>query len=79
MQLPKENLDLFKFKIGKDSKVLIYYNGKLLLTYSGKKGESFLKKISGLNIKDQQMVMAKLTGNFKRGNERVAKKKDKNN
>jgi len=76
--MPEENLELFSHKIGKDSKVMIYYRSKLLLTYSGKKGESFMKKVKGLNIKDQQMVMAKLTGNFKRGNERTAKNKDKN-
>jgi len=76
--MPEENLDLFSYKIGKDNKVLIYYSGKLVLTYSGKKGASFLKKIKGLSSKDQQMIIAKLTGNFKRGNEKLAKSKDKN-
>lgn len=71
--MPIENLDLFSYKIGKDNKVMFYYSGKLLLTYSGKKGESFLKKIEGLSKIDEQMIMAKLTGNFKRGNEKFAK------
>jgi len=76
--MPQENLELFSYKIGKDTKVMIYYSGRLLLTYSHKKGASFLKKIRGLDYKDQQMIMAKLTGNFKRGNEKNAKNIDKN-
>jgi len=70
--MPKENLELFEYKIGKDYKVMIYYSGKLLLTYTKKKAASFLKKISKLNVQDQQMMMAKITGNFKRGNEKQA-------
>lgn len=76
--MPVENLDLFSYKIGKDTKVMIYYDDRLLLTYSKKKAASFLKKIRGIDYKDQQMIMAKLTGNFKRGNERNAKNTDKN-
>jgi len=75
--MPEENLDLFSYKIAKDAKVMIYYDGKLIFTYSGKKGANLLKKLTGLSDEDQQLFLAKLTGNFKRGNERVAKNKDK--
>jgi hypothetical protein len=39
----------------------------------GKQAEKFIRQISGLEGKDAQLVMAKITGNFKRGNERLAK------
>jgi len=36
----------------------------------GKKAEDFIKKIKNAEGKDAQLIMAKITGNFKRGNER---------
>lgn len=75
--MPKENLALFSYYKSKDAKVMIYFGGKLVLTYSGNKGTNLLKKINSLSDEDQQLYLAKLTGNFKRGNEKVAKNKDK--
>jgi len=68
--MPQENLSLFSFKATKDEKVMIYYSNKLIMTFSGKKGSALLKKLSSKNEEEQQMILAKLTGNFKRGNER---------
>jgi len=39
------------------------------MTLKGKKAMSFLERVSKLNDTEQQLVMAKITGNFKRGNE----------
>ena len=36
----------------------------------GAKALSFLQRVAGLDDAGQQLVMAKATGNFKRGNER---------
>jgi hypothetical protein len=36
----------------------------------GKEAQRFIDKIGCLNDQEAQLVMAKITGNFKRGNER---------
>jgi hypothetical protein len=59
----------FAFRATKDGKVFITWRGLPALTLQGKKAETFLARISDLNEERQQLVMAKATGNFKRGNE----------
>jgi len=61
---------VFSFRETKDGKVFIAWHGKPVMTLKGKDAQQFLQKITGLDHKDAQLVMAKLTGNFKRGNER---------
>lgn len=39
------------------------------MVLKGGKAESFLRRVAGLDAAGQQLVMAKVTGNFKRGNE----------
>lgn len=51
-------------------KVLISWRGKEVTVLKGSKAISFLARISGLDVREQQMAMAKITGNFKRGNEK---------
>jgi len=58
----------FSFLSGKD-KVIIYWNNKEVKTIKGDDAEKFLMNISDMNDKQAQLYMAKLTGNFKRGNE----------
>jgi len=40
------------------------------MVLKGHGAKSFLDRITGLDVVGQQKVMAKVTGNFKRGNER---------
>jgi len=61
---------IFSYRALKDGKVLIYWREKHVTTLAGKSAEKFLAKIAGLDGKDAQLVMAKVTGNFKHGNER---------
>ncbi|MCA9947585.1 MAG: hypothetical protein KC449_29095, partial [Anaerolineales bacterium] len=61
------------FREGKDQKVFIFWHGKQVKILKGKQAQKFLVKISGLAHKEAQLVMAKATGNFKRGNERQNK------
>jgi len=67
--------EIFTYRTTKDKKVFISYEGRQVTTLSGKKAEDFIKKIHGLEGKDAQLVMAKATGNFKRGNEKLFKGK----
>lgn len=42
----------------------------MVTTLRGKDADRFLAKVVGADDQTAQMVMAKVTGNFKRGNER---------
>lgn len=62
--------EVFTYQISKDKKVFIYWSGKQVKVFKGKEAQKFISKIIGLDDKEVQLVMAKVTGNFKRGNER---------
>ncbi|MCL2169455.1 MAG: hypothetical protein FWB74_05450 [Defluviitaleaceae bacterium] len=67
--------EIFSYRITKDKKVFISYEGKQVTTLSGKKADEFIRKIENAKVKEAQLIMAKVTGNFKRGNEKLFKKK----
>jgi hypothetical protein len=64
----------FSYKTSKDNKIFIYWHEKQVTILKGKESEKFLSKILNADIKEQQLVMAKVTGNFKHGNEKDIKK-----
>ncbi|MCL1786491.1 MAG: hypothetical protein FWG38_00780 [Defluviitaleaceae bacterium] len=66
--------EVFTYRITKDNKVFISYEGKQVTTLSGKNADAFIAKIQGATDKATQLIMAKATGNFKRGNEKLFKK-----
>lgn len=67
--------DQFDYQVTKDNKVLIYFHNKHIKTLSGKHAHKFIAQIDGLSGADEQLVLARVTGNFKRGNEREGKNK----
>lgn len=56
----------FTFQRRKDGTVVITHHGRTAATLRGKKAEQFIAKLGG----DDQGLMARMTGNYKRGNER---------
>lgn len=61
----------FSYQISKDNTVFIEFHGKCVKILKGKEAEKFLKRIEvAENGKEEQLILAKITGNFKRGNER---------
>jgi len=66
--------EVFTYKLTKDRKVFISCHGKQVTTLSGSKAEAFIADIEGSDRKEAQLIMAKITGNFKRGNEKLFKK-----
>ncbi|MDQ0155449.1 hypothetical protein [Robertmurraya andreesenii] len=61
----------FNFRVTKDNTVFLDYNGRQVKVLKGTEAEKFLKKISvAESTTEAQLIMAKITGNFKRGNER---------
>ena len=63
--------EVFTYRISKDDKVFIYWHGKQVTILRGKEAQKFISKTNSLDGKELQLVMAKVTGNFKRGNERL--------
>ncbi|GGA36331.1 hypothetical protein [Psychrobacillus lasiicapitis] len=61
----------FSYQITKDDTVFILFQGKRVKTLKGKEAEKFLERIEdAVDEKEEQLILAKITGNFKRGNER---------
>ena len=63
---------IFDFQETKDGRILLYWEGKHIKTLKGKAAQKFLAQIdSAADEFAEQLIMAKATGNFKRGNERT--------
>ena len=62
--------EVFSYRLNQEGKVFLFWHGRQVKILKGKEAEKFLRRIAGLADKEAQLVMAKVTGNFKRGNER---------
>ncbi|TXT54382.1 MAG: hypothetical protein BAJATHORv1_70082 [Candidatus Thorarchaeota archaeon] len=54
--------------------VHIYWYSKLVTVLRNEMAIKFLEKITPADEKEAQLIMAKITGNFRRGNERARRK-----
>lgn len=67
---------VFTYRISKNNTVFISYEGKEIKIVKGKEAERLTGRIqSATTDKEVQLALAKITGNFKRGNERTVNKK----
>jgi hypothetical protein len=64
--------EVFSYRASKDGKVFIAWYGKQVMILKDKAAQRFLASVAELDQRAAQLVMAKITGNFKRGNERRA-------
>lgn len=60
----------FSYRVGKDGLVTLFWEGRPVRTVKGPAAEKFLAAVQGADPFAAQLAMAKITGNFKRGNER---------
>lgn len=60
----------FDYREDKDGKIFLFWEGRQVKILKGRAAEKFLGKVAGLSKEGVQLELAKLTGNFKRGNER---------
>jgi hypothetical protein len=58
----------FTFEVRKSGEIVIRHHGRLAAVLRGRTADRFLTEMNGGT--DQQARMARLTGNYKRGNER---------
>ena len=61
---------VFSCQKSKDGKVFIYWYTRQVMVLKNRKAQKFIERTDGLDDRETQLVMAKMTGNFKRGNER---------
>ena len=66
----------FSYRRTKDGLVRISYAGKVVTTLAGADAARFLARIESGDAKAAQLAMAKATGNFKHGNERISMDRD---
>lgn len=64
----------FEYKELKDGKVQIYWNSKPVMLLKGAEAHKLLKRLENSEGKQTQLILAKVTGNFKRGNEKNSSK-----
>jgi hypothetical protein len=57
--------------VTRDRKVFIHWRGKQVRTLAGPAAEKFIAQVGKASAGQAQLLMARLTGNFKRGNERT--------
>ena len=60
----------FSYRTSKDGMVFLEFYGRIVKTLRDRAADRFLERIAALEPLEVQLVLAKLTGNFKRGNER---------
>ncbi len=60
----------FAWRATKDGRVRISWQGRVVTTLAGARAARFLREIEGADVEGEQLLLARATGNFKRGNER---------
>lgn len=58
--------------------IVITHHGKNATVLRGARATQFLDDVDGADDRSEQELMARLTGNYKRGNERTAKNHPRN-
>lgn len=60
----------FAWQETKDGRVRISWRGRVVTTLTGGRAATFVRQAEGADEEAAQLLMARATGNFKRGNER---------
>lgn len=63
--------DPFDYQWTKSGSLLVYRGGKLIVTVSGAKADAVRDRL-GVDPERDQQILARITGNYRRGNERIA-------
>ena len=63
--------EVFSYRATKDGKVFLFWQGKQVKVLKGMVAQKFLRDVVDVDQQGAQLMMAKITGNFKRGNEHL--------
>jgi hypothetical protein len=79
MQDPADSHDLgFTYRLRKNGDVEIFHRGRLASTLRGNDAEDFKQEAGEESSAEAQQLMARVTGNYKHGNERKASQHPRN-
>ena len=62
----------FSHRARKNGDVEVFHKGRIAATLRGQQAQEFLVEVESGEFADGQQLMARLTGNYKHGNERAA-------
>jgi hypothetical protein len=65
--------DEFGWQATKDGRVRITWGGRVVTTLAGAAAARFMHQVEGADEETVQGLLARATGNFKRGNERLSR------
>jgi hypothetical protein len=68
----------FTWRQRKNGDVELLHRGRLATTLRGADAADFLGEVQAASDEDAQQLMARVTGNYKRGNERLATQHPRN-
>ena len=68
----------FTYRARKSGEVVILHHGRLASTLRGNEAEDFKQEVGDASTHEAQQLMARLTGNYKHGNEREASEHPRN-
>jgi len=68
----------FTYAIRKDGTVAVSYQGRQIVIVGGKDAVRLQARLAGASAEAVQLALAKITGNFKHGNERQAASHQRN-
>ena len=69
---PDENTLGFTYRVRKNGDVEIFHRGRLASTLRGNDADEFKQEATDETSAQAQQLMARVTGNYKHGNERTA-------
>jgi hypothetical protein len=70
-------MSTFSYRASADRSVHISWGGSVVTVLGGPAAERFLERVADADEDAAQMLMAKATGQFKRGNEKTSKRSPK--
>jgi len=68
----------FSYRARRNGELEILHHGRLASTLRGNDADDFLAEVETADEADAQQLMARITGNYKRGNERLASQHPRN-
>ena len=63
----------FSYRTTKNGQLRIAFHGRHVVTLAGNEAQRLAGRLEGADAEATQLLLAKATGNFKRGNERVVR------
>jgi hypothetical protein len=63
-------VDQFSYSTTKDGRIRVAFRGRHVVTLAGSDAQRLAGRLEGAGAEREQLLLAKATGNFKRGNER---------